>query len=382
MSGNRWMIVSIILLLFFSLQGQKKCITDRNCPKFYQCSFGTCIIDESVFNEDERISIKKGAVFEHDTYLEHKVTDKSYDVVLGALKFTETPLSGKSPSMIKRINFKFEKSSNIEIENVRLVHDVNWNGKFDANDRVIMNEPSDSYGTNSRFIQYADNADLLDIDGKMNFLIVADYNVDTENNKWPAYVKISSIESILFSSNVVVVQDDTPSMSFDSISLYPWGKVVFLDISNSSIVEKDGGSAKLSGVFLTATENTSIRKISFEAERYVKTIIFGYQYSDHDGLYYLTLEDKRTGQKIYSITSSEWKKEFDVNFEIVPGIPVEIIIETPEGICSDSFKISFSYDSIEFSDDDIFFYGAPAEVYGSMFWDSDECSNSYYGCSF
>ncbi len=381
MSEIKLPVFIFLFLLCFSVYAERPCFSDQNCPEYYSCSLGSCVLDDAVFTEKEYISVYQEITAVREKYMGYSITDSVFDVVLGAFSFLEKSGSGDSPSMIKRINFKFEKSGNIQIENLKLFIDTNKNGKFDSSDIPVMNEPDDSYGTNSRFIEYDGRAELLNISGEINFLVVADYNVDRSNNTWPAYVQIKSIESILFSSNVTA---EIHPMVFDKVALPPWGDIVFFDMDNASLIGTSLG-ATLTGIRLTSLKDTRLKKITLIAEKSMEPSViylgFGDGFTDDNGVFFLTLEDSETGQKIYSIESSEYKKTFDVDFQLKADIPVEIKIESEGEVCSYEYRITFPYDALSFSDDSSFIYRTSSEINGDISYDSDICGDPGFGCS-
>ena len=371
------LFVFIFFLIFIhGLLSAKNCISDDNCYKYYTCKFGQCVLDN--FDDAPLLNIKiaSGIIKEYDKVLGYDTTDNIYNVVMGSFKLEA--VKKDAPFYIKVINMKLERSDNIDIRNIRLVEDQNLNGKYDDVDRVVMAETEYSYGPYTRFIEFVEGEDLLKTGDGMNYLFVADYVVDRENKEWPAYGRISFIESMFFSDNAELTNSYYNYGVFDPVAVNPWGRVLFVDTEHAHLIAHSGG-IRLEGIKVFSNENTAIRKISFKAF-YYEDFDDTYENSD-DSVFYISAEDPENGERIYSLQNDEKEKVSPMIHELEAWVPLEISVRSEGLVCGERYDIFFDVNGIKPDGDDFFIAGLPVSFSDSMAWDEIACGEKPIGCS-
>ncbi len=369
-------ILFFIVISFYCSLSAKSCISDDNCYEFYTCEYGQCVLGDIDDAPLLNIKIASGIMKEYDKVLGYDTTDNVYNVVMGSFKLEA--VKQEAPFYIKVINMELERSDNIDIRNIRLVEDRNLNGEYDDVDRVVMAETEYSYGPYTRFIEFVEGEQLLTTGDGMNYLLVADYEVDRNNKEWPAYGRISFIESMFFSENANLTNSYYNYGVFDPVAVNPWGKVLFVDTEHAHLVAHSGGIS-LEGIKVFSNENTAIRKISFKAF-YYEDFDDTYENSD-DSVFYISVEDPQSGERIYSLQNDDQEKVTPMIHELKAWVPLEISIRSEGLVCGEKYKVIFDVDGIKPDSDDFFIAGLPVSFSDSMSWDEIACGEKPIGCS-
>jgi len=378
---GKYLLFLSFLFFFSTIYGQKYCFSDNNCHDHYFCSYGVCEI-ESFENENSlTLNIFKGTRMEYGVLNGYETAQNREDVVLGAIMVISKDDGIYIPEVI---NIFLEKSDNVEIRNIRLVHDINGNGQYDEPDRIIMLEPRNSYGPFTRFLEFNYGEKVISSEGENNFLFIADIVVDERNNKyWPAYGKIKSIESMIFSENVSSVK--YLSFEFPSVGVEPSGRVLFFN-SEKARLFVSSESAVVAGITIMVTEDTVLKRLRFSATvRDERSGLFGPVSSEYpdDGVFYVKLEDAKGNARLYSTATIGSLKKIDVEYKLKAYTPVTLYIESDGVICGSDYFVSFKWDSVVLSDPGFQFVDLPYTMESSAYWDESICGrrSSYSGCS-
>ena len=369
----------VILSFLFSvvqLYGQKNCLEDKHCHEHYKCFLGVCRIsfeDAEIVN----LTITEGVRAEKETFRGNEIFDSRKNVVLGAVMISSEDEGMYVPEVI---NLFLEKSENVEIRNMRLVYDVNGNGIYDDFDRVIMLEPENAYGSHTRFLEFNEGVKVIDTPGAVNFLFVADLEIDeTHMKQWPLYGKIREIDSFVFSENAVVSKEE--SIEFPNVGIMPVGRVMFFDTDNARMFVSDNGVI-LSGITIMATEDTVLSSLKFHASvEYELKGGSSTSTNPDDGIFYIKLSDLSGNERLFSTDTLEEEKTVNTNFKLKAYSPVSLYIESDGFICGDTYRIIFQWNAITLKDPGFQFVNIPKTIKSSAYWDEDICGNRPYGCS-
>jgi hypothetical protein len=371
-------IMMVLSFLFLSIQlyGQKNCLEDKHCHEYYRCQLGICEIESFEDKDAVELTIKEGNREEKEIFRGNEIFENGKDVVLGAIMISSEDEGIFIPEVI---NFFLDKSENVEIRNMRLIHDINGNGKYDDFETVIMSEPESAYGPNTRFIEFEyGKSEVLYLPGDFNFLFVADIIVDENNTQcWPLFGKIKSISSMKFSDNSFVVKQDM--IKFPSVGLMPPGRVLFFDTDSARMFVSYSG-ALLSGITIMSTEDTTLKTIRFSAEVEEESRgLFGVTTSTYpdDSLFYLKIDDSHGNERIYSTDTLDAKKTINTDFKLKAYKPVNIYIESDGFVCGDIYYFKFEWNAVSLSDPGFQSVNLPYSKQAG----ASGCAKESYGCS-
>ena len=199
------------------------CEKDEECGAGQVCKNGGCVVDESLFASNAKISVAKGknSPVSESAIIVAAPTEK---LVMGQFTvMAATEENGKNFSFDSLIASLYAKDQATNISNIRLVYDKNGNGVFDEGDTEVTDPQA--VKANIVSLGLKNNFNVYETNVLHHFLIVADVsykNADSIPVNTSFYFYIEDIEKFSFSkiANITTEISENP-MNFAEFSFEP-----------------------------------------------------------------------------------------------------------------------------------------------------------------
>lgn len=200
------------------------CTKNEECGSGKICKDGSCVVDDSLFANNVKITVAKGKnspVSGESAIIVPAPTDK---LVMGQFTvMAATEENGKNFSFDSVVTSLYSKDQAAQISNIELVYDKNGNGIFDDGD-VEVTDPQ-SVKANTVSLALKNDSTIYETNILHHFLIVADVSYKTPESvpiNTSFYFYIESIERFSFGKvgNADADISESP-MNFAEFSLEP-----------------------------------------------------------------------------------------------------------------------------------------------------------------
>ncbi len=200
------------------------CTKNEECGSGKICKNGSCVVDDSLFANNVKITVAKGKnspVSGESAIIVPAPTDK---LVMGQFTvMAATEENGKNFSFDSVVTSLYSKDQAAQISNIKLVYDKNGNGIFDDGD-VEVTDPQ-SVKANTVSLALKNDSTIYETNILHHFLIVADVSYKTPESvpiNTSFYFYIESIERFSFGKvgNADADISESP-MNFAEFSLEP-----------------------------------------------------------------------------------------------------------------------------------------------------------------
>jgi hypothetical protein len=160
MNFVKLMFLVAAALLPVSIYALESCESDEDCGPAMNCNVdNNCVRSIGSIKDDIVHTITVGENSPENYGFNIVVPAPSYDLVLAQLNIKSVVEDGEGTYFFfKGVDFKVSRMPKVEVENIRLIHDVNGDGHFNGEDRVLTEgeflEVEDESGNKKRLFRY------------------------------------------------------------------------------------------------------------------------------------------------------------------------------------------------------------------------------------